>query len=107
MRFDRRAQRDLVAAMSTRPLHPSSGRLAPHTVVILAALLACLGGLVALAVRESAAPASLAEVRALARAGKYNRARTLLAPYLQRDPDDFRARLLMAQLATEPSGPDP
>jgi tetratricopeptide (TPR) repeat protein len=85
-----------------------TGRLAAHSIVILAALLGCSGGLVVLTVRRGPGGiASLNEVRALARARRFDRAREMLAAYLRARPDDSRAHLLMAQLATEPPSPDP
>jgi tetratricopeptide (TPR) repeat protein len=94
--------------MSMRYRDAPPGRLAAHLIVTLAVLLACLGGLIALGFRRGpGAVASLNDVRALARAGRFDRARALLAPYLRTRPDDPRARLLMAQLAMEPPTPDP
>jgi tetratricopeptide (TPR) repeat protein len=94
--------------MSTRHRNGPTGRLAVHSIVILAAMLACMGGLVVLGFYQGpGAATSLNQVHALARARKFDRARALLAPYLRIRPDDSRARLLMAQLATEASSPDP
>jgi tetratricopeptide (TPR) repeat protein len=89
-------------------LNTPVGRVAAHWIVILAALLTCIGGLVVLTVRRGpGAVTSLNEVRALARAGQFDRARARLAGYLRARPGDSRAHLLMAQLATEPPSPDP
>src|SRR5262245_19280370 len=94
--------------MSTRHRNGPAGRLAPHTIVILAGMLACMGGLVVLGFYAGPGGAtSLNQVRALARAREFDKARALLASYLRAHPGDARARLLMAQLAMEPPTPDP
>ena len=50
---------------------------------------------------------SLEAIRALARAKQFNRARIQLRRYLDDNPKNSRARLFMAELATEPSSPNP
>ncbi len=80
-------------------------RRTPYLVV---ALFAVLLGLAALSLRRAGEPVpSLDSVRALARSQKFDEARTALGGYLRAHADDARARLLMAQLATEPADPRP
>ena len=70
--------------------------------LIAAAVLSVAGGLAWLATRPRAAgPELVDEARALARVGEFDRARALLGRYLESAPGDPRARLLMAQVATE------
>jgi tetratricopeptide (TPR) repeat protein len=80
-------------------------RRTPYLVVTVAALLL---GVAALGLRRAGGPVpSLDAVRALARSQKFDQARTLLGGYLRAYPEDSRAHLLMAQLATEPPDPRP
>src|SRR5262245_33822528 len=77
-------------------------------IMIMAALVACIGGIAALGARRfREPPGGLNAVRALARSGRFDLAADLLRPYLQARPEDSRAHLLMAQLATEPSHSKP
>jgi tetratricopeptide (TPR) repeat protein len=81
-----------------------------HGILIVLTLVALAGGIAALGYRRTrpGGPiASLNEVRARARARRFDEARSLLAGYLQAHPGDRRAHLLMAQLATEPPNPAP
>jgi tetratricopeptide (TPR) repeat protein len=86
----------------------SAGRNHSPGIVLAAALLGCIGGMVAIGSRRWRGPEpSLNEVQALAHARKFDQAQALLRPYLRARPDDSRAHLLKAQLATEPPTPDP
>ncbi len=58
-------------------------------------------------VQTRGAVPSLDEVRALARAGKFGHAQAILDRYLERDPKNERAHLLMAQLTTEATNAQP
>src|SRR5579883_2432782 len=81
-----------------------------HGILIVLTLVALAGGIAALGYRRTrpGGPiASLNEVRARARARRFDEARSLLAGYLQAHPGDRRGHLLMAQLATEPPNPAP
>jgi len=76
--------------------------------VIVVAVVLSVGGIAALAIRRTLAPTpNLNEIRALARAGQFNRAQTLLNRYLQVYPRNDRAHLLMARLTTEPTNSHP
>jgi tetratricopeptide (TPR) repeat protein len=85
-----------------------AGRARTHRIVIVTALLGCVGGIVALGLRrwQRMVP-NLSEVRALARVGKFGEAQDRLRPYLRARPGDSEAHLLMAELATEPPSPTP
>jgi tetratricopeptide (TPR) repeat protein len=77
-------------------------------LIASAAVLLSLGGITTLTVFRSLPPGPmLDEVRALARAGQFPRAQALLERYLQVSPKNDRAHLLMAQLTTEPTNPQP
>jgi tetratricopeptide (TPR) repeat protein len=79
-----------------------------NQILIVAAGAFSLGGIAALTIWRSLAPTpSLVEIRALARAGQFNRAQTLLERYLQAYPKNDRAHLLMAKLTTEPTNSHP
>jgi tetratricopeptide (TPR) repeat protein len=69
------------------------------------AFLAAIATLVVLRFR-SATP-TLSDIRALARRREFHRAQELLERYLSVDPHNDRARLLMAQITTEPTNPRP
>jgi tetratricopeptide (TPR) repeat protein len=76
--------------------------------MILAAVVLSLGGIATLVFWRALAPSpNINEIRALARAGHFLKAQSLLARYLQVYPQNDRAHLLMAQLATEPSNSIP
>ena len=67
-----------------------------------------VGGIATLAARRSLAPTpDIAQIRALARAGQFPHAQTLLNRLLQTDPKNERAHLLMAQLTVEPANSHP
>jgi tetratricopeptide (TPR) repeat protein len=88
-------------------LQQKIGRL-PNVIGMLAAVVLCVSGIIAIVNWRAAGPApSLDEIRALARARQFDRARTLLQRYLQYYPKNNRARLLMANLATEPTNAHP
>jgi len=88
-------------------LQQKIGRL-PNLIGMLAAVVLCVSGIIAIVNWLAAGPApSLDEIRALARARQFDRARTLLQRYLQSYPKNNRARLLMAGLATEPTDAHP
>jgi tetratricopeptide (TPR) repeat protein len=88
-------------------LQQKIGRL-PNVIGMLAAVVLCVSGIIAIVNWRAAGPApSLDEIRALARARQFDRARSLLQRYLQSYPKNARARLLMASLATEPADAHP
>jgi tetratricopeptide (TPR) repeat protein len=75
---------------------------------ILAAMVLCISGAAALVVRHAIGPVpSLNDVRALARVRQFDPARSLLVRYLEAHPEDTKAHLLMAELATEPAHSQP
>ncbi len=79
-----------------------------NRILIVTAAVFGIGGIAALAARRSLAPApSLAQVGALARARQFHHAQTILDQFLQTHPKNDRARLLMAQLTTEPTNSQP
>jgi hypothetical protein len=76
--------------------------------LVLAAVILPIGGIFALLVwRSVGGVPSLNEVRALARVRRFDQAQVLLRRYLKVHPDNPRARLLMAELSTEPKNPNP
>ena len=77
-------------------------------ILIAATAVLFLGGITVLIVLRSLAPTpNLGEVRALARARQFHRAQMLLNRFLRVYPRNDRAHLLMAQLTTEPTNPQP
>jgi tetratricopeptide (TPR) repeat protein len=75
---------------------------------ILAAVVLSVGGIARLLIWRTVGPRpSLAEIRGLARARQFGRAQALLQHYLQDHLNNARARLLMADLATQPTNPHP
>jgi tetratricopeptide (TPR) repeat protein len=79
-----------------------------RTGILIAVMVLSVGGLAALCILRALGSApTLSEVAALARAGEFKRAQTLLARYLRAHPQDTRACLLMAELTTEPANPHP
>ena len=81
-----------------------------HRFLVVLTVIALAGGFAALGFRRarpSVPVPDLNEVRARARARRFDEARSLLAVYLGAHPDDRRAHLLMVQLATEPPNPVP
>ena len=77
-------------------------------ILIVAAAVLSVSGIAATGIWRALRPApNLDEVRALARARQFSRAQVLLARYLQANPKNDRARLLMAQLTTEPTNAQP
>jgi tetratricopeptide (TPR) repeat protein len=92
----------MTAPLATKPT------LRFHAWLLLGALLLCIGGLGALAIRRSRGPTpTLDEVRALARSKEFRRAQVLLDRYVKVYPSNQRAHLLMAELATEPGNAQP
>jgi tetratricopeptide (TPR) repeat protein len=71
-----------------------------------AAVLLAIGGISAFILWRSLVP-SLEDVRALARVRRFAQAQALLQRYLRVYPNNARARLLMAELLTEPGKPNP
>ena len=66
------------------------------------------GGDLRSGIRQALGPVpTLDEVRALARGRRFRQAQTLLAQYLEAHPENTRAHLLMAELATEPTNVQP
>jgi tetratricopeptide (TPR) repeat protein len=80
----------------------------PAKLILISTVVLCCGGIAALSTyRSSGARVSLAQVRALARGQDFDQARALLLQYLRSHPQEVQAHLLMAQLATEPTAPQP
>jgi len=76
--------------------------------LLIAAMILPIGGICALGIwRWFGGAPSLDEVRALARVRRFEQAQALLDRYLKVYPNNPRARLLMAELATEPGNSDP
>jgi tetratricopeptide (TPR) repeat protein len=76
--------------------------------ILIAVTMLFVSGMAALIIRRALGPTpSLSEVRALARARQFNRAQALLARYLRAHPQNTGARLLMAQITTEPTNLHP
>ena len=81
---------------------------AHNQILIVAAVVLSLGGVAAiLVVRSFASIPNLDQIRALARARQFHQAQVLLDRYLQVRTKDDLAHLLMAQLTTEPTNPQP
>ena len=79
-----------------------------NRILIVAAVVLSIGGIAAFFGRPAIAPTpSLEEIRALARVRQFDRARVLLQRYLVDNRQSARAHLLMADLATEPTSPNP
>jgi tetratricopeptide (TPR) repeat protein len=79
-----------------------------NLIFTVAALLLSIGGIAALAIRHKhASTPKLDEIRTLARARQFSQAQTLLDRYLQIYPKNNQARLLMADLTTEPTNAHP
>jgi tetratricopeptide (TPR) repeat protein len=79
-----------------------------NILLLMAAAALASGGIAAVARRRSLAPTpNLAQILALARAGQFRLAQTLLAQHLKGDPKNQRAHLLMAQLTTESTNAQP
>jgi tetratricopeptide (TPR) repeat protein len=85
----------------------NQGRL-KNLIGLLAAVALLIGGIVLLLNGRAIGPApNLEEIRALARVRQFDRAQGLLQRYLRDHPGDGRARLLMADFATQPNNPQP
>jgi tetratricopeptide (TPR) repeat protein len=79
-----------------------------HVWMLIVAVVACVGAFCALGIRQALGPApTLDDVRSLAQRRRYRQAQMLLAQYLPTHPQNARAHLLMAQLATEPTNVQP
>ncbi len=79
-----------------------------HAWILIITVVACVGAICALGSRQALGPVpTLDEVRALARGGRFRQAQTLLAKYLEAHPENTRAHLLLAELATEPTNVQP
>jgi tetratricopeptide (TPR) repeat protein len=79
-----------------------------NLIWILTAVVLSVVGMIAIFNWRMGGPTpSLDEIRALARARQFDRARALLQRYLQSHPKNARAHLLMASLATEPADAHP
>jgi tetratricopeptide (TPR) repeat protein len=92
----------------TASLAESRNRRSGRQIVMAAAAVLAVGCLTAVRFwRGLRTTPSLDEIRALARASQFDRAQALLQRYLQARPDDARARLLMADLTTEPTNANP
>jgi tetratricopeptide (TPR) repeat protein len=79
-----------------------------NLILTVAVLLLAIGGIAALAIwRRHASISKLDAIRALARARQFNQAQALLDRYLRIYPQNSRARLLMADLTTEPTNAHP
>ena len=74
--------------------------------LLAAAVVLAIGGISAVILWRSLVP-SLEDVRALARVRRFAQAQALLHRYLRVYPNNARARLLMAELLTEPGKPNP
>ena len=76
----------------------------PERILVVFMLAISLGGIATLGVCAalSGAP-NLDAVRALAREKRFDQAQALLDRYLRAHPQNNRARLLMAELTTEPT----
>ena len=81
---------------------------AHNQIFIVAAVVLSLGGVAAFFILRSFAPTpNLDEIRAVARARQFHQAQILLDSYLRVYPKNERGHLLMAQLTTEPTNPQP
>jgi tetratricopeptide (TPR) repeat protein len=79
-----------------------------NRILIVAVVVFCLGGLVALVSRRALPPTpTLNQILALAEAREFHRAQTLLDRYLQVVPTNDQLHLLMAKLTTEPTNRHP
>jgi tetratricopeptide (TPR) repeat protein len=79
-----------------------------NLLLLLAASVPFVGGAFWLVPRLVVGPPpSLDEIRALARIGQFDRAQSQLGRYLRAEPDNARANLLMAQVATDRPDPRP
>jgi hypothetical protein len=79
-----------------------------NRILIVAALALVPGGIAALGIWRAFWPTPrLDQIRALARVRQFNQAQALLHRYLKVYPNNVRARLLMADLTTEPSNSRP
>jgi tetratricopeptide (TPR) repeat protein len=77
-------------------------------ISIALAVLLSVGGAAALSIWQAGGPApKLNDVLALARVRHFEKAQALLDRYLRAYPDDAKAHMLMAQIATEPPSPQP
>jgi tetratricopeptide (TPR) repeat protein len=76
----------------------------PERILVVFMLAVALGGIAALGIwRALRRVPSLDAVRALAREQRFDQAQSLLEEYLRAHPEHNRARLLMAELTTEPT----
>jgi len=79
-----------------------------NLILAVAVPLLAIGGIAVLAIwRKHASTPKLDEIRAIARARQFIQAQALLDRYLQIYPENSRARLLMADLTTEPTNSHP
>jgi tetratricopeptide (TPR) repeat protein len=76
----------------------------PERILVVFMLVISLGGIAALGIwRALSGPPNLDAVRALAREKRFDQAQALLDRYVRAHPRNNRARLLMAELTTEPT----